>query len=117
MIFYRKYLVLLFRYSMKSTDYFINYYFSFVKITGIRHIFYTLSYNNTVPIDLIENINRAITSHLESGLESFHLSYAEFLSQVRQEVYNFENPTDADEYNLMMINRSHFDWINCPFSS
>lgn len=61
--------------------------------------------NKTENKTLVTNLNRAITLHLESGLESFHSSFAKFLSEIKLEVASAEREKDDDQPKLLRLDQ------------
>lgn len=57
-----------------------------LKYTGQNFQSYLIAYDGLAPEFFIQELNRLIVLYMENGLESFYLSYSEFLSQIRKQV-------------------------------
>lgn len=66
-----------------------------------------VTYNGYAPKVIIEKFNRAIAFYMESGLESFHSSFADFLSKIRMRVEDGEIDDD-DQPKPLRLDQSFF---------
>lgn len=58
---------------------------------------YLITHDGYAPEFFIAEFNRAIVACMESGLESFYLSYSMFLSQIRLQVLKYEQGSEEIE--------------------
>lgn len=76
-----------------------------MRTLGVSAENYILTYKEFIPKMLIEQFNRAIRLHMESGLESFHSSYSNFVKAIRLRI---ENGDSGKQPNALRLDQLYF---------